>query len=90
MAVAPALHDVIISFSKDAPSSLLEEAKEKVRNTEGAEITHEYTIIPAFAATVPEGMFPELQAMSTDYPPTIEGDGIMTTQDKDGGVQVGI
>ncbi|KAL1601407.1 hypothetical protein SLS60_006320 [Paraconiothyrium brasiliense] len=89
MAVAPVLHDVIISFSEDAPSELLEAAKEKVRNCEGAVITHEYTIIPGFAAKVPEGCFPDIQALSIDYPPTIEGDGIMTTQDK-GGVKVGI
>lgn len=43
MAVAPAFHDVIISFPKDAPGHLLEDAKEKVRNTKGAKITHEYS-----------------------------------------------
>lgn len=38
-------------------------------------------IINAFAARVPENMFTEIQALSTEYPPVIEGDGIMTTQD---------
>jgi hypothetical protein len=43
MAVTPQLYDVIISVPNDAPKGTLEEAKEKVRNTEGAEITHEYS-----------------------------------------------
>ncbi|KAF1970169.1 hypothetical protein BU23DRAFT_557059 [Bimuria novae-zelandiae CBS 107.79] len=91
MAVAPTFHNVIISFPKDAPGQLLEDAKEKVRNTAGAKITHEYTIINAFAASVPDTMFSDLQALSTKYPPVIEGDGIVTTQaTKPGGAQVGI
>lgn len=107
MAVAPTFHDVIISFPNDAPSSLLEEAKEKVRNTKGAKITHEYStlglrharasdrltdaaaIINAFAAHVPDNMFSDIQAMSTEYPPVIEGDGIVTTQD-DNKVKIGL
>lgn len=44
MAVTPQLYDVIISVPNDAPSSVLEDAKEKVRNTEGAQITHEYSM----------------------------------------------
>ena len=43
MAVAPTFHDVIISFPNGAPGHLLEEAKEKVKNTKGAKITHEYS-----------------------------------------------
>ncbi|KAF2443779.1 hypothetical protein P171DRAFT_486499 [Karstenula rhodostoma CBS 690.94] len=85
MAVTPQLYDVIISVPNDAPSSVLEDAKEKVRNTEGAQITHEYSIIPAFAAKVPESLMGEIQALGSDgFQPTIEGDGIMTTQTKDG------
>jgi hypothetical protein len=44
MAVAPTFHDVIISFPKDAPSHLLEDAKKKVKDTKGAKITHEYSM----------------------------------------------
>ena len=46
MAVTPAFHDVIISFPKDAPGHLLDDAKERVRNTKGAKITHEYCSYP--------------------------------------------
>ena len=48
-------------------------------------------IINAFAASVPENTFTEIQAMGTDeYPATVEGDGIMTTQGdkKEGGVGI--
>ena len=38
-------------------------------------------IINAFAARVPENMFTEIQALSTEFPAVIEGDGIVTTQD---------
>lgn len=47
-------------------------------------------IINAFSARVPENMFTEIQALSTEYPPVIEGDGIMTTQDTKQDNKVGI
>jgi hypothetical protein len=47
MAVAPQFYDVIISVPNDAPRSTLEEAMEKVRNTDGAEIKHVYSTLQA-------------------------------------------
>ncbi|KAF9731881.1 hypothetical protein PMIN06_005523 [Paraphaeosphaeria minitans] len=85
MAVTPQLYDVIISVPEGSPSGMLEEMKEKVRQTEGAQITHEYSIIDAFAARVPESLMGEMGTMeSNGFKPIIEGDGIMTTQNKDG------
>ena len=44
-------------------------------------------IIKGFAAKVPEPMFTQIQALSTEYPPEVECDSIVTTQDaKDAGM----
>ena len=42
VAVAPTLHDVIISFPKDTPDSVVRQAKQKVLDAGGV-ITHEYS-----------------------------------------------
>lgn len=89
MAVAP-LHSVIISFPADAPMDLLDRAKQSVRDAK-YEITHEYNIIKGFAALVPESFLEGIRALSDEFPPLIEGDSIMRTQDqKSGANKVGI
>ncbi|KAJ4289719.1 hypothetical protein N0V90_011049 [Kalmusia sp. IMI 367209] len=89
MAVPPNFYDVIISFPKEAPDYLLDEAKQAVRNGKGT-ITHEYTIIKGFSAKVPGNLFAGIRALSTEFPAIIEGDGLMTTQKTGTGDEVGI
>ena len=48
MAVAPKLHDVVVSFPNNTPDHIVDEAKAMVRakEKEGAQITHEYSKCP--------------------------------------------
>jgi hypothetical protein len=41
-------------------------------------------IIKGFACEVAETAVPNIQALSTQYPPLVEGDGIVTTQGEKG------
>ncbi|KAF2688637.1 hypothetical protein K458DRAFT_414369 [Lentithecium fluviatile CBS 122367] len=89
MAVPPKLHSVIISFPNDAPDHLLQAAKDMVLKGKG-KITHEYNIIKGFAAEIAESTMPSIQALSTEYPPLIEGDMPVHTQGDKEKAKVGI
>jgi len=78
MAVAPQ-RSVIISWPKDTPDEIVEQAKEAIRNAKGV-ITHEYNIIKGFAAVGPATVFEMVSTLSDTYKCEIEEDGIVTTQ----------
>ncbi|KAI8943793.1 hypothetical protein NX059_001767 [Plenodomus lindquistii] len=79
MAVAPH-RSVIISWPKDTPDKIIEEAKEAIRKAKG-QITHEYNIIKGFAANAPSSALEFVSALSDVYKCEIEEDGVVTTQE---------
>lgn len=79
MAVAPQ-RSVIISWPNETPDQIVEDAKEAIRKAQG-EVTHEYNIIKAFAATAPASALEFVSALSDVYKCEIEEDGIVTTQE---------
>jgi len=68
---------VIVSFPADTPAHILDQAKSAVLKA-GGMITHEYTIIKAFACTGPAKAFEMVNALTADYHPTIEDDQIVS------------
>ncbi|KAF2417681.1 hypothetical protein EJ08DRAFT_654464 [Tothia fuscella] len=77
MAVPQPQKSVIISFPKDTPLNILEQAKEAVRAA-GGFITHEYTIIKAFACTGPAKAFETVHELTSAYNPNIEDDQVVS------------
>ncbi|KAF2672455.1 hypothetical protein BT63DRAFT_452961 [Microthyrium microscopicum] len=70
---------VVISFPKDTPGHILDQAKEAITQA-GGFITHEYKIFKGFAATAPVKAFDAVKALSAQYLPVIEEDQIITAQ----------
>ncbi|KAL2809537.1 hypothetical protein BJX63DRAFT_435101 [Aspergillus granulosus] len=65
---------VLITYPKDTPDSVINEAKDSIRKA-GGTITHEYRlVIKGFAADAPEAAIQEVSTQSTLYKPTIEQD----------------
>ncbi|CAK1361184.1 hypothetical protein CB0940_03422 [Cercospora beticola] len=67
-------HQVIISYPKDTPASIMEDAKKAIIEA-GGFITHEYHLITAIAATVPAKILDTIQAAGAGHNVLIEEDG---------------
>ncbi|KAK5172645.1 uncharacterized protein LTR77_002765 [Saxophila tyrrhenica] len=69
---------VIISYPKDTPQSVLDEAMETIRKAGGV-ITHEYSIIRGFAAKASTEAMDTVKAWGTKHDVIIEEDQVITT-----------
>ncbi|CAN8103500.1 unnamed protein product [Discula destructiva] len=63
----------LMSFSKDASDSSMNEAKQKIIDAKGT-ITHEYTLLKGFAATAGEKVYESLQVFAQDIGANVEED----------------
>ncbi|KIV98629.1 hypothetical protein, variant [Verruconis gallopava] len=68
---------VIMTWSSDTPSHIIDQAKEAILKAGGI-ITHEYRILKGFAATASAKTFEMVSTLSTEYPPSIEEDQVVT------------
>ncbi|KAL4801452.1 hypothetical protein BDV18DRAFT_149234 [Aspergillus unguis] len=65
---------VLVTYPQDTPNSVIEDAKNSVRQG-GGTITHEYnTVIKGFAADAPEEAIQQVSTESAEYQPTVEQD----------------
>ncbi|KAI5367718.1 Putative peptidase S8 propeptide/proteinase inhibitor I9 superfamily [Septoria linicola] len=64
---------IIVSYPKDTPAAVLEEAKKAVLEA-GGFITHEYHLIMGFAASAPAKILDTIQAAGSDHHVIIEQD----------------
>ncbi|KAM3423420.1 hypothetical protein BST61_g853 [Cercospora zeina] len=67
-------HQVIISYPKGTPASVMEDAKKAIIEA-GGFVTHEYHLIMAIAATVPAKILDTIQAAGAGHNVLIEQDG---------------
>ncbi|EMF15487.1 uncharacterized protein SEPMUDRAFT_114581 [Sphaerulina musiva SO2202] len=71
------MKQIIISYPKGTPASVLEEAKKYVLDA-GGFISHEYNLIMGFAATAPAKILETLQAAGKDHNVLIEEDSTVS------------
>ncbi|KAL4786701.1 hypothetical protein BJX76DRAFT_320517 [Aspergillus varians] len=65
---------ILVTYPKDTPDSVIDSAKDSIREA-GGFITHEYSVlIKGFSATAPEEAIQQISTQSTAYKPTIEQD----------------
>ncbi|KAG6360572.1 hypothetical protein INS49_011634 [Diaporthe citri] len=67
----------IISFPEDTADSVVSAAKKQIADAKGV-ITHEYTIIKAFAATAGEKVYESLQVWAQDTGAIVEEDQVVS------------
>ncbi|KAI7787194.1 endopeptidase inhibitor-like protein [Diaporthe eres] len=67
----------IISFPDDTADSVVTAAKKQIADAKGV-ITHEYTIIKAFAATAGEKVYESLQVWAQDTGAIVEEDKVVS------------
>ncbi|KAK3670895.1 hypothetical protein LTR78_009173 [Recurvomyces mirabilis] len=77
LAAAPQ-NQIIVSYPKETPSSVIEEAKEAIRKA-GGTIEHEYSLIKGFVAKTSAKVIETVQAMGSEHNVLIEEDQIMHT-----------
>ncbi|KAE8350747.1 hypothetical protein BDV28DRAFT_138510 [Aspergillus coremiiformis] len=70
---------IIVTYPKDTPPSVLEDAMKSVTNA-GGRITHKYQSIRGFAADAPESAVQQISVQSAKYNPTIEKDQTASIQ----------
>ncbi|KAL2863580.1 uncharacterized protein BJX67DRAFT_384581 [Aspergillus lucknowensis] len=67
-------NSVLVTYPKNTPDSVINSAKESIRQA-GGTITHEYSlVIKGFAADAPEAALQQISTQSALYKPTIEQD----------------
>ncbi|KAI9889085.1 MAG: hypothetical protein M1814_005809 [Vezdaea aestivalis] len=76
-AVPPETKSVLVSYPNDTPDYILSSAKDAVRAAGGI-ITHEYSLIKAFAARASTEVFDTVKALNPEYEALIEDDQIVT------------
>ncbi|KAF2792153.1 hypothetical protein K505DRAFT_308170 [Melanomma pulvis-pyrius CBS 109.77] len=86
MAVAPH-KSVIISYPNDTPQSVVDDAMESIEKA-GGKITHKYNIIKGFACEAPVSSLETVSVMNTEFAASIEEDGVVTTQNNEGGMGI--
>ncbi|KAB8228712.1 hypothetical protein ETB97_010585 [Aspergillus alliaceus] len=64
---------IVVTYPKDTPSSVLEDAMNSVISA-GGRITHKYQLINGFSADAPESAVQQISVQSAKYNPTIEKD----------------
>ncbi|KAI4736367.1 hypothetical protein E4T50_13134 [Aureobasidium sp. EXF-12298] len=81
MALAYAATDskqVIVSYPKDTPDSVIEHAMSVIKEAGGI-ITHEYkTLIKGFAATAPSKVVNSVKALGEKYQAIVEDDQVVS------------
>ncbi|KAH8904012.1 endopeptidase inhibitor-like protein [Coniochaeta sp. PMI_546] len=68
---------VIVSYPADTPNSVLDQAKDAIKESGGI-ITHEYQLIKGFAATVGEKVLENIAAWGAPYQALIEEDQVVS------------
>ncbi|KAF2097602.1 hypothetical protein NA57DRAFT_77855 [Rhizodiscina lignyota] len=71
---------VLITYPKDTPEHILDQAKEGIKKA-GGYITHEYNLIKGFAADAPAKILESVQTWGNDYHVVIEEDQIVYAND---------
>jgi len=71
---------VLVTFPKTTPESIVEDAMNKVKDAGGI-ISHEFTLIKGFVASTEAEILDEIRTLSTEFPAKIEEDTKMSTQD---------
>ncbi|KAB8206506.1 hypothetical protein BDV34DRAFT_193957 [Aspergillus parasiticus] len=64
---------IVVTYPKDTPPSVLEDAMESVISA-GGRITHRFQFINGFSADAPESAVQQISVQSAKYNPTIEED----------------
>ncbi|KAL4941013.1 hypothetical protein BDV06DRAFT_195462 [Aspergillus oleicola] len=66
---------ILVTYPKDTPDSVIESAKQDVKNA-GGTITHEYSlVVKGFSASdASEEAIQQISTQSTTYKPTVEED----------------
>ncbi|KAK2732620.1 hypothetical protein FQN57_002597 [Myotisia sp. PD_48] len=77
MAATPGMKSVIVSFPNGTPDSVVQKAKDEIRNN-GGKVTVEYTLIPGFAADAPEELLNRVKTLDSSHPATVEDDTIVS------------
>ncbi|KAG8160215.1 hypothetical protein KVR01_009751 [Diaporthe batatas] len=67
----------LVSFPEETSDGIIDAAKKQIADAKGV-VTHEYTIIKAFAATAGEKVFESLQVWAQDTGATVEEDKVVT------------
>ncbi|KAI5203750.1 hypothetical protein E4T42_00525 [Aureobasidium subglaciale] len=68
---------VIVSYPKDTPDSVVEHAMAAIKEAGGI-ITHEYKIIKGFAATAPTKVLQSVKALGEKYNAIVEDDQVVS------------
>ncbi|KAL8380979.1 hypothetical protein RB595_005329 [Gaeumannomyces hyphopodioides] len=68
---------VIVSYPNETPNSVIDQAKQAIREGGGV-ITHDFELIKGFAATVAESVLNSVKALSDEYHATIEEDHVVS------------
>ncbi|KAL1306547.1 hypothetical protein AAFC00_005237 [Neodothiora populina] len=68
---------VIVSYPKGTPDSVIEKAKHAIKEAGGI-ITHEYNLIKAFAASAPAKVLDTVQTMGAEYNAVVEEDQMVS------------
>ncbi|KAL4912463.1 hypothetical protein BDW62DRAFT_194558 [Aspergillus aurantiobrunneus] len=67
-------NSILVTYPKDTPDSVINSAKDSIKEAGGV-ITHEYSlVIKGFAATAPEEAIQQISTQNAAYRPTIEQD----------------
>ncbi|KAH8593650.1 hypothetical protein B0O99DRAFT_626738 [Bisporella sp. PMI_857] len=77
MAVELPQKSVIVSYPNETPDSIIEQAKNAIKEA-GGMITHEYKIIKGFAAKAPPKILESVQVWGNDYHALIEEDAMVS------------
>ncbi|KAE8405245.1 hypothetical protein BDV37DRAFT_281916 [Aspergillus pseudonomiae] len=70
---------IVVTYPKDTPPSVLEDAMKSVISA-GGHITHKFEIINGFSADAPESAVQKISVQSAKYNPTIEKDLTVSIQ----------
>ncbi|KAA6409588.1 MAG: hypothetical protein FRX48_06199 [Lasallia pustulata] len=68
---------VVVSYPKNTPDSIIAQAKDAIIAA-GGMITHEYKLFKGFAAKASVKALETVNALSTEYNPTIEEDEVIS------------
>ncbi|KAK0508275.1 hypothetical protein JMJ35_009359 [Cladonia borealis] len=72
---------VLITYPNDTPQATLNEYRNAIVAA-GGEILHEFNLIKGFIAKASTEAIDTIHSLSHDYPPTIEDDQTVTTQEQ--------
>ncbi|KIW99516.1 uncharacterized protein Z518_11255 [Rhinocladiella mackenziei CBS 650.93] len=76
LALPPPQKPVVVQYPEDTPSSIIDKAIEEIKK-DGGIITHEYSLIKGFSATVSEMTLDKICTMAETFMPYIEDDYVV-------------